>query len=364
MLLANSTYVVEVNDVAEVNEFLPGLDYDQINVQGTVDVTGAVLSISGGSFRPDTGTIFTLIENDNADPIEGRFAGLSDGATVRFGGIEATISYFGGTGNDITLTVTELKIVRSIAPDAVVLIDETGGGAASFTQKSESPPLIIVDTARPVTIAQSTDTRPQGLEMRSVERLRVFLKVVDEVTGQEEGKAVDLDPRVIDDVLGFFQRYRFPNGRYRIYLQEAGKSPRLIIEIAIRDGRAVSPEDQPAPAKPEAPAQPAAPAADPASPAASEAAAQHNSPMIQVPRSAQASARQRSEADHASVATSPVHRWTAAAAPLAAGLALAAAAPNWRKRISRLLATPGQLPRTRFHRRLPQPSKGTLPTPT
>src|SRR4030095_8031776 len=177
-----------------------------------------------------------------------------EGATVRFGGIEATISYVGGTGNDVTLTVTDLKIIRSITPDAAVIVrNDTGGGGTSFTQRTQTVPIIVVESSRPVTVSQSTDTRPQALDTRSVERLRVFLKVVDEVTGQEEGKTVDLNPRVIYDVLGFFQRYRFPNGRYRIYLQEAGKAPRLIIEISIRDGRAVSPETLPNEAKPAAP---------------------------------------------------------------------------------------------------------------
>ncbi|MCI0359098.1 MAG: hypothetical protein L0211_11520, partial [Planctomycetaceae bacterium] len=359
-LLGGAIYVVEVNGL------LPGTGYDQINVQGAVDVSGAVLSLAGGSSRPPTGTIFTLIENDGSDEITGQFQGLAEGATVRFGGIEATISYKGGTGNDVTLTVTDFRIIRTIPPEAGARVDDEGGGGTSFTQRTTAPPLIVVESARPATISQGTDIRPQSLESRSVERLRVFLKVVDEVTGQEEGKDVNLHPRVLDDVLGFFQRYRFPNGRYRIYVQEGDKSPRLIIEIDIRDGRAVSPEQkapgrqdapaneqpanqQPAPPlpAPPAPAQPAPPAADPAA----DGAAIDMSPGDQA-------------SDIATASPSHTHRWSTVAAPLAASLALASAAPNWRRRINRLLAASDRLPRTRFHRRLPKLPAGNSQPPT
>jgi autotransporter-associated beta strand protein/ELWxxDGT repeat protein len=374
-LLADSIYA------AEVTGFDPGDGYDQIRVQGTVNLNGAVLSLGGGSsssFRPQAGTVFTLIENDGADPVADPvfgdpFRGLPEGATVRFGGIEATISYVGGTGNDVTLTVTELKIIRTLSPDAVVLVqNDTGGGGTSFTQRTQVAPVILVETARPVTVAQATDTRPQALDTRAVERLRVFLKVVDEVTGEEEGKDIDLDPRVIDDVLGFFQRYRFPNGRYRIYLQEAGKSPRLIIEISIRDGRAVSPETLPAPkeAPPnEAPRNEAAPQEAPPKAPAPQAAVPEADATAGL-SSAQTSPSELTHTDEPApysmnVAPSdvaPIHRWSAASASLSAGLALAATAPRWRERVHRLLADARQLPRTRFHRILTRLSENPPPT--
>src|SRR5262249_11515605 len=113
VLQSGATYVAEINGAS------PGDEYDQINVQGSVEISAAELSLSGGAFHPGTGTVFTLIENDGADGIQGQFAGLAEGATIRFGGIEATISYKGGAGqNDVTLTVTDqLKIIRTNTPD-------------------------------------------------------------------------------------------------------------------------------------------------------------------------------------------------------------------------------------------------------
>jgi hypothetical protein len=367
-LFANSIYLAEIDGIRA------GEQYDQINVQGTVDVSGAVLSISGGRFRPPTGTVFTLIENDDAggaaDAVKGQFAGLSEGATVRFGGIEATISYVGGSGNDITLTVTELKLIRTVTPGAVVLIsDDSGGGGTSLTRKSESPPLTFAETARPVTSSQGLDARPQALETKALERLKVFLKVVDEATGEEEGKAVELDQRVIDDVLGIFQRYRFPNGRYRIYMQEAGKTPRLILDISIRDGRTVATETQqpsePKPADKGLPAaeQPAKPAAAPApapKPAAQDPAAPAEPAAEDAPGKQADVTDQTTGRDLSAWHDVPQHRWSAAAAPLAAALAIGSTT-NWRQRMGQLLANPSRLPRTRFHRNRYSPDSSAPP---
>jgi hypothetical protein len=209
--------------------------------------------------------------------------------------------------------------------------------------------------------------------------MRVFLMVVDEVTGQEEGQAVNLDPKVIDDVLGFFQRYRFPNGRYRIYLQEAGKAPRVIIEISIRDGRAVSPETVPSPKQPAfqepafqdpAPLEPIppTPAAQPApagQPAPDKTAADPTMP----PKGAVADPESRpidasGPTDPAGYSSTSLHRWSTAAASLSASLALAAAAPRWRDRVRQLLADPRQLPRSRFRCPLVPHSPENLSPPT
>jgi hypothetical protein len=355
--------------VADVNGTLAGAQYDQINVQGTVTVSGAILALAGGSFRPSDGTVFTLLLNDDAggiaDPVVGQFVGLAEGATLRFGGIEATISYVGGTGNDITLTVTDrLRLVRTISPDAVVVVNDGtgGGGAASFTRKTESAPVIFLEATRPVANAQAADVRPQSLESRAVERLRVFLKVVDEVTGDEEGSAVELDPRVIDDVLGFFQRVRFPNGKYRIYLHEAGRAPRLIIEIAIRDGQAVSPENIPAPAESPPPVeQPEAPPSNrPAdNPAGAVGDAGETTPANVseggLPTDDSAGIELPAAPRESELPSPSRHRWSYASRALAASLAVTTAVPTASGLTRRPLADSSRIPRTRFRTRFYPP---------
>jgi hypothetical protein len=52
-----------------------------------------------------TGKVFTAISNTAATPINGTFSNLADGATVTVGADKLQVSYSGGDGNDLTLTV-------------------------------------------------------------------------------------------------------------------------------------------------------------------------------------------------------------------------------------------------------------------
>lgn len=87
----------------ELNGTTAGTQYDQINVTGTVDVSGANLSTNVG-FTPSRGDSFALILNDGSDAVTGTFSGLAEGATFTAGGRIFQISYTAGDGNDIVLT--------------------------------------------------------------------------------------------------------------------------------------------------------------------------------------------------------------------------------------------------------------------
>jgi len=52
-----------------------------------------------------TGTVFTVINNTSANPIFGTFSNLADGSVFTSNGNNFQVSYEGGTGNDLTLTV-------------------------------------------------------------------------------------------------------------------------------------------------------------------------------------------------------------------------------------------------------------------
>jgi hypothetical protein len=51
------------------------------------------------------GTIFTVIDNTAATPIDGTFTNLPDGGTIRVHSNTFQANYEGGDGNDLTLTV-------------------------------------------------------------------------------------------------------------------------------------------------------------------------------------------------------------------------------------------------------------------
>lgn len=83
--------------------------YDQQVVTGTVNVTGGTLNtVLYGGFKPAVGNSFTIISNDAADAVTGTFTGLAEGATFSVSGYVFRISYVGGTGNDVVLTVVSV----------------------------------------------------------------------------------------------------------------------------------------------------------------------------------------------------------------------------------------------------------------
>ncbi|MBI3145178.1 MAG: DUF4347 domain-containing protein, partial [Pseudogulbenkiania sp.] len=85
-----------------------GSGYDVVDVKGTVGVSGATLSVTH-SYTPGNGDAYTIISNDGSDAVTGSFSGLAEGNTQTAGGngTVLTASYIGGTGNDVTLTVSD-----------------------------------------------------------------------------------------------------------------------------------------------------------------------------------------------------------------------------------------------------------------
>jgi hypothetical protein len=91
---------------AEIGGTTPGAQYDQINVTGPVSLGGNLnVSLLGG-FVPTVGSQFVIINNDGTDAVTSTFTGLPQGATITVGGVQFQISYTGGDGNDVALTVT------------------------------------------------------------------------------------------------------------------------------------------------------------------------------------------------------------------------------------------------------------------
>ncbi len=77
---------------------------DRVAVRGTVRLGGQLRVRSAGTAPLPAGGTVTIIDNDGADPVQGTFLGLPEGAVVRpAGGRAFRISYRGGDGNDVTL---------------------------------------------------------------------------------------------------------------------------------------------------------------------------------------------------------------------------------------------------------------------
>jgi len=103
-----------------------------------------------------------------------------------------------------------------------------------------------VATATSPTVAATTgqvqDFVAASFDEEVFEQYRLFMRVVDDVTGLEQEEEYELPLSVLDDPLALFRERTFPNGHYRIHLEELRTGRvRLIIEVHIYEGRVVPP---------------------------------------------------------------------------------------------------------------------------
>ena len=80
-----------------------GTGYDQLTTSSSVTLGGALDVIVGGTLAP--GSTFTILNKTSAGAISGTFAGLANNSTFTAGGYTFRISYTGGDGNDVVLTL-------------------------------------------------------------------------------------------------------------------------------------------------------------------------------------------------------------------------------------------------------------------
>jgi autotransporter-associated beta strand protein len=79
---------------------------DVVVANGVTIETGAQFDFNTvGNKKLTAGKVFTAISNSSSTPINGTFANLADGSTVNVGPNKLQVSYSGGDGNDLTLTV-------------------------------------------------------------------------------------------------------------------------------------------------------------------------------------------------------------------------------------------------------------------
>lgn len=88
-------------------------DSDKVVVMGTVNLTGATLSIlpENGAYNPSTD--YTIIDNDGTDAVVGTFAAIT--SSLAF--LDPSVVYNGGTGNDVVLTLERNETMFSEVAD-------------------------------------------------------------------------------------------------------------------------------------------------------------------------------------------------------------------------------------------------------
>ncbi len=107
-LYPNSTFEVELNGPAA------GTQYDQLNVNGWVDLGGCVLSVKPG-YIPPVGTSFTIIDNDGTEAVTNQFScGRGVVGTYNSKPVAFVVNYAGGDGNDVVLTTVPMGTIITV----------------------------------------------------------------------------------------------------------------------------------------------------------------------------------------------------------------------------------------------------------
>ena len=140
---------------AEIGGTDPCTGYDQLKVTGAVDLTGSTLDAPlYGGFIPKVGQSYTIIDNDAADAVAGTFTGIAEGGTYSNQGVTYSVTYKGGDGNDVVLTVTAVDAAVAAAvpskPDTgFALVSANPFAAVALTTLAAAALLIAARKLRP-----------------------------------------------------------------------------------------------------------------------------------------------------------------------------------------------------------------------
>ena len=147
---ASGRFAVRLNGPAA------GTQYDQLSVTGTVTLAGA-LDIEAATNLPP-GSVFTIINKTGAGTVTGTFTNKPNNSAFDAGGCHWRISYAGGTGNDVALSlvsvptisgVTNLTIAANTSTGPLsVTVNDAETPADSLTLTGASSNTVLVPTNR------------------------------------------------------------------------------------------------------------------------------------------------------------------------------------------------------------------------
>lgn len=107
-LTVNGNFALTGNYQFELGGNVACTGYDQIIVGGTVTLDSGASTLTASrynNFTPTQGQVFIIVDNKGSSAVSGTFKDLAEGATFEQNGVVYKISYVGGDGNDVTLTV-------------------------------------------------------------------------------------------------------------------------------------------------------------------------------------------------------------------------------------------------------------------
>ena len=142
-----STGTLALNGIyeLEISGTTPCTEHDQIQVTGSVSLASPTINFIYGSL-PLAGQTFTIIENDAADAVTGTFANPEtggawlEGESALAGTVTYSISYVGGDGNDVVLTVID---AGSAGAGGGPVAGTPGAPSTGFSLNSVQTPALV-----------------------------------------------------------------------------------------------------------------------------------------------------------------------------------------------------------------------------
>jgi Putative Ig domain/RTX calcium-binding nonapeptide repeat (4 copies)/PKD domain len=224
----------------ELNGTTPGTQYDQLRVNGAVNLTNTTLNATR-SFASAVTDTFTILDNDGVDAVTGTFSGLAEGGIVTLGGQRFQITYAGGDGNDVVLTHINTPPVlgaignRTLDEETLLSFTATAAdvdappGALSFSLDAGSPAGASIDATTGMftwtpTEAQGpgtysitvrvtdngspalSDTRTFSVTVNEVNKPPVLTAIADQTVDEEvllSFTATATDPDIAANTLSF-----------------------------------------------------------------------------------------------------------------------------------------------------------------
>ena len=132
MFTVNGT--VQLDSMTQFGVIITGANFSQLVTSGRPGLGAAVLvSDVENAPPPPQGSVAMILKNNSAQSVLGTFNNLPEGAVYSSDGVDFRISYIGGDGNDVTLTVldsiaADLRVTVSTSPEPVA-----PGGVFTYT---------------------------------------------------------------------------------------------------------------------------------------------------------------------------------------------------------------------------------------
>jgi len=116
-LQSNANYAVDLNGLTFGSQYSSTL----VSGSGFINLSNSVLDVNLG-FTPTVGSQFDIITNATGNAVLGTFAGLADGSVFDADGTDLQITYDGGAGNDVVLTVVPEPSSLMLAASGLVML--------------------------------------------------------------------------------------------------------------------------------------------------------------------------------------------------------------------------------------------------